>query len=286
MVDGDLPSEVRDDPCDWLLVNGDIGQPVLAEVFQVVGELQQVHGDLSKRSITLILTTYGGDPDAAFKIARYLQRTYSSIDCYVPSQCKSAGTLIAIASERLFIGNTGELGPLDAQLRPIDDPFGRRSGLTSATALRELETHCLKTFERIAYGVVQGGGGAVSFSTAARFAWMMTSNLYSDIYGKIDPERLAQDARDLQIVSAYGERLDKTASNLKPDGLKRLIEGYPSHEFVIDIEEARTLFEHVFDPTGQMLDIFVDYADDIVTVKSGSDFLVRRLFVSAQSALG
>ncbi len=279
MTDGELVSDVSSSRnTDWILVNGDIDQRLSSELFQTVAALQQEHGDLSGRRVVLLLTTFGGDPDSAFRIARYIQGTFGSFDCYIPSQCKSAGTLIAISAERLFIGNTGELGPLDVQLRPIDDPAGRRSGLTSALALRELEAHCLRTFERLAYGVVDGSGGVVSFATAARFASTMTTELLSGIYQKIDPERLAQDARDLQIASAYGERLNKKWNNLLPGGLVRLIESYPSHEFVIDIEEARQLFRSVNEPTNQMLNVFVEYADEVLRVR-GNDFSVRHLSV-------
>src|SRR6266536_3755982 len=50
----------------------------------------------------------------------------------------------------------------------------------------------------------------------------------------------------MRIAQEYGERI-KT-DNLKPGALESLIADYPSHEFVIDLEEARELFENVREP--------------------------------------
>lgn len=67
-------------------------------------------------NVVLILCTTGGDPHAAYKIARALQAKYKKFYLYVNCYCKSAGTLIAIGSDEVIMGNGAELGPLDAQL--------------------------------------------------------------------------------------------------------------------------------------------------------------------------
>ena len=60
----------------------------------------------------LILVTAGGDPDAAYKIARYLQNSLcQSFSVLVSGYCKSAGTLLAIGAGELIFTSYGELGP-------------------------------------------------------------------------------------------------------------------------------------------------------------------------------
>ena len=73
----------------------------------------------------------------------------------------------------------------------------------------------------------------------------MTTGIMSPIYAQIKPEDLGKDLRDLQIATAYGERLVKYGGNAEPKAVRRLVETYPSHSFIIDANEAGTLFRAV-----------------------------------------
>lgn len=69
----------------------------------------------------LVLTTLGGDADAAYIIARYLRRRYDHFTVYVFGLCKSAGTLLALGAEEIVMGERGELGPIDIQVTSKDE---------------------------------------------------------------------------------------------------------------------------------------------------------------------
>ena len=56
-----------------------------------------------RKNVLLILLSPGGDPDASYKIGRALQTRYAKVSTYVPGWCKSAGTLIVIASSTQYI---------------------------------------------------------------------------------------------------------------------------------------------------------------------------------------
>ena len=49
--------------------------------------------------------------------------------------------------------------------------------------------------------------------------------------------RVGEYDRAMRIASEYATRLGK--ANLKDGALRRLVEGYPAHGFVIDKKEAR-----------------------------------------------
>ena len=49
----------------------------------------------------------------------------------------------------------------------------------------------------------------------------------------------------MRIGEDYGQRLNDKFNNLKPDSLVMLSQTYSSHGFVIDMQEADLLFEHV-----------------------------------------
>ncbi|WP_250910091.1 SDH family Clp fold serine proteinase [Escherichia coli] len=72
-----------------------------------------------KKMFFFCVATYGGDPSAGYRIGRALQHNYEHITVLVVGPCKSAGTLMAVAAHKLVIGDMGELGPLDIQLKKM-----------------------------------------------------------------------------------------------------------------------------------------------------------------------
>ena len=73
------------------------------------------------------------------------------------------------------------------------------------------------------------------------------TQLYGNIYSQVDPIRLGSVVRANNIAMHYGERLG--SKNLKSEALGSLVLGYPSHDFVIDREQAAELFHCVREPT-------------------------------------
>ena len=94
--------------------------------FPAVADL--VHGMGSGTHFDVLLHSLGGDLDAAAKIAFLLRRTAGdrgSIRVIVPDSAKSAGTLIALAGDRIMMSDTSELGPIDP-LISVGQPDGSR----------------------------------------------------------------------------------------------------------------------------------------------------------------
>lgn len=199
---------------------------------------------LSADNVLLLLNTVGGSPDYAYKIAKYLQNRFKSFTLMVSCMCKSAGTLIAIGANELVLSDEGELGPLDVQLRK-DHEVGEvyTSGLDVTSALDTLNAKTLETFSQFLYGLRLGG--RLSTEVASTMATSLVGPLYRSLFRQIDPIALGNVTRSLEIASAYGIRLDRKGKNLKPGALSRLISGYPSHGFVIDLDEATELFKNV-----------------------------------------
>jgi hypothetical protein len=211
--------------------------------------IELVHSRKGHASVTLILTTNGGNPDAAYKIGRYLQHRYETITVLVPGLCKSAGTLLATAASELAFTQYGELGPLDIQLAKTDKIAGLESGLSIHQAFDTLHQRTSLAFHTLVGEIVSGTGGVVSFQTASHSAAELVSSLYQPIFARIDPEEVGSRTRAMQIASHYGERLNLRFQNLKRGMLEYLVQTYPSHGFVIDREEACELFESVREAT-------------------------------------
>ncbi len=198
--------------------------------------------------VLLILVTEGGNPDVAYRIARYLQAKYQKVRLFVSGFCKSAGTLVALGAHELVISDLGELGPLDVQMQKKDEMWEWRSGLIHHFALSVLQDHARQTFESLFVRMKRGAGG-ITLRTAAELAIQVTTGLLEPLYRQIEPLRVTEAIRAIRIAHEYGERLLKEGGNLKVSMLDKLISGYPSHSFSIDRQEARELFERVREPT-------------------------------------
>ena len=105
-----------------------------------------------RENVLLILVTQGGDPDAAYRIAKCLQAKYDRFLLYVSGFCKSAGTLVAMGAHELIVSDHGELGPLDVQMSKKDELFETQSGLTVLDTLTALQDNAFKAFEKFFFG--------------------------------------------------------------------------------------------------------------------------------------
>lgn len=207
--------------------------------------IRMCHGRRRRPSVFLILVTEGGNPDAAFRIARTLQCMYERFYCAISGFCKSAGTLIALGAHELVFGNFGELGPLDVQMAKKDELFESESGLTVMTALTALHEKALLAFEHFFIQTSVHSGGRISVRTASSIATELTKALFSPISQQVDPLHVGEAFRSMNVAKAYGERLVEKSKNLSAEKLDELISEYPSHGFVIDRIEAGKIFKNV-----------------------------------------
>ena len=190
----------------------------------------------------LVLTTSGGDADAAYLIARFLRRVYKRVIVCVFGYCKSAGTLLALGCHEIAMGLRGELGPLDVQVSEKDELARFGSGLEIVASLNLITETAFSSFESYLVATVQRSGGQISTKTAAEIATNLTVGLVAPISGQIDPIRLGREHRAMEIASAYAERL-----GISPQAIARLTTDYPDHGFVIDLTEAKEFLDHARD---------------------------------------
>ena len=187
----------------------------------------------------LVLTTSGGDADAAYLITRFLRGVYKRVIVCVFGYCKSAGTLLALGCHEIAMGLRGELGPLDVQVSEKDELARFGSGLEIVASLNLITETAFSSFESYLVATVQRSGGQISTKTAAEIATNLTVGLVAPISGQIDPIRLGREQRAMDIASAYAERL-----GISPQAIGRLTTDYPDHGFVIDLTEAKEFVDH------------------------------------------
>ncbi len=224
---------------DVFFYNSEIGRPLDDRII----------ADCCKRkrrpNVTLFLVTAGGDPDAAYRIARCFQDHYKKFICMVPGYCKSAGTLILTGGHELVMADGGELGPLDVQMTKKDELWESESGLTVMSALDALREKSFSAFEHYFMTVKTKSGNRITFRTAAELSVKLTTGLFTPIFQQIDPMHVGEASRSQAIGSHYAMRLSYYGMNISAESLQSLISDYPSHGFVIDREEAKGLFRNV-----------------------------------------
>jgi hypothetical protein len=111
----------------------------------VVGIVEILHNVPRNTSIDFLLHTGGGDIDAAEKIVNLLRTTVGTrrFRVIVPDFAKSAGTLIALAADKIVMSDSSELGPIDPQFLKKDGE-GNARWLSVLSYLRAYDNLCTK----------------------------------------------------------------------------------------------------------------------------------------------
>ena len=157
--------------------------------------------------------------------------------------------MVALAAHELTMTDSGWLGPLDVQVPRSDELFESQSGLASMQSLTTLQFGAWEMFRNNLFDLKASTLGQVTLKTALETATALTKGLYGPLFGQVDPLRLAEDQRSKRIVEEYGKRLQLRSGNLRDGALLELVSKYPSHQFVIDRDEAKDrLFKNVASP--------------------------------------
>jgi len=82
--------------------------------YQIIHELLR---QLDQPRIDLYLETPGGSGEAAEEIVNFLHGRFETVDFLIAGEAKSAGTLMALSADEIYMTDSGSLGPIDAQVR-------------------------------------------------------------------------------------------------------------------------------------------------------------------------
>jgi len=85
-----------------------------------MGDYQIIHEMLRQLNLPKIdfyLETPGGSGEAAEEIVKFLHNKFETVDFLIAGEAKSAGTLMAMSADEIYMTDSGSLGPIDAQVR-------------------------------------------------------------------------------------------------------------------------------------------------------------------------
>jgi len=95
--------------------------------------------------------------------------------------------------------------------------------------------------------IIRRSGQTVSTRLASEIASKLTTGLLKPITAQLDPYRIGIAQRGLEVTKVYGRQI-ANVKNLQTNAdevVEHLVKDYPTHAFVIDQEEAKTLFKNV-----------------------------------------
>jgi hypothetical protein len=240
---------------DILIYGGELARPGDGDV--AIGR----HDRPSRPNCLLLLSTLGGAADAAYRLARTIRRQYRRLTVYVDDYCKGAGMLLALAADELVISDFGELGPLDLASPHAVIPGRAESGLALMQGLEALHAQTEASFERHLTRFRSRRSLGMTTRAAIEQASALSIGLMGQVFSQIDPLQIAEADRAIRAATLYVQRLG--ANHLKEGALDRLLTDYPSHDFVIDREEADDLLRTVRAPTTEE-SVFLTHAEPLL----------------------
>lgn len=222
----------------WLDSTRSIDPPALMPIRRAIED--KVTRPREETEIDVWLESPGGDAHTAFKLALMLRQAATTVRIVIPDYAKSAATLLALAGDEIYMGPGAELGPLDAQIPEEGSLAGRISALNIARAADDVARNAINIALAGGAEVIQVTGlsraetMSVMFEFSARFS--------EPLVRQLDP-RVVHDAKQLlEVTVEYASRLLAMTNCTDAERTAhRMVEDYPTHGFVIDIDEARSI---------------------------------------------
>jgi hypothetical protein len=79
-------------------------------------KIQDLLRECKSPIIDFYIETPGGSGEAAEEIAKFLRSKFSEVNFVIAGEAKSAGTILALSGDDIFMTESGSLGPIDAQV--------------------------------------------------------------------------------------------------------------------------------------------------------------------------
>jgi hypothetical protein len=191
-------------------------------------------------TLEILVHSPGGHVDIAYQLAKFFRAHCKKLNVLVPLYAKSAATVLCLNADYVFMGEFAELGPLDVQvedeLEKGKQSFPPLNEFKSMEFLKEHATEYLDFFTEL---LVDRG---LSVKQALHEAIPGVVGIMNPLYGHIDPSKLGSYRRMLAEGEEYAKRLLNSVNNERVDDLvQQLVWEYPSHDFVIDYDEAERI---------------------------------------------
>jgi len=194
---------------------------------QIAGDLipvfyQTLKSNRNGKKLDLLLYTAGGQVDAPWPIINLLREYYTEIYTIVPSRALSAGTLMALGTDKIGMSPMAALSPVDPQLQVKHE--GREevvvAGIEDIYGYYDLLKDVLKLDDK---GRAEG-------------LKILSSRIHPEILGKCTRLR-----KEIRIVATNLLKLHMEDAERISNIVNQLVEELPSHQYIINRGEAKRI---------------------------------------------
>ncbi len=202
------------------------------------------------KPVGLLIDSYGGQARSAFEIATLLRRYCGGFTAIIPRHAKSAATLLSLGADRILMGEFGEIGPLDMQIK---DPDREEvlSVLDEVQAIERLTAFTMSAIDETMFLLMQRTG--MKTATLMPHVREIATSMTRPLFENVDVVRLTQMSRILKVVEDYARRLlfPKLGHERADSIARELAERYSEHGFIIYPDEAAEIGLPIEVPDGE-----------------------------------
>jgi hypothetical protein len=204
--------------------------------------------------LDLVIQSSGGDIHAAYRMMSFLRRRITGtkkpgLFTCVPRKAQSSATLLCLGGDQIMLDELAALGPLDAQIRIGVTDVGTpdyTSALHLLKGLTRLRDFSLETLSQAA--AVLYDKRVRRSDDIVRYSIEFSRGITAPLFERIESHRIGYWDQMLRTGEAYGQRLLEGGDLIwdardmeKPEHIRhvihKLVNDYPSHEYVIDCDE-------------------------------------------------
>ena len=162
------------------------------------------------KEIDFIIQSPGGLADDAYRIIRTLRKNFTTVNIIIPFWAKSAATLLSLGGTKIIMDEAAEFGPLDAQLGKARDDspeFDSESALNDESSLSIIETRFKEMYESIYIRIYEHKKINIPKVELSKQLFENLSKFYDPLLKQIDPYKLGEKRRKLDIGAQYAKRI-------------------------------------------------------------------------------
>jgi hypothetical protein len=182
----------------------------------VNGLMSVVHGMDRTRPLALMLHTPGGSPEAAESIVDYIRSLFQGFQTIVPTFAFSAGTMVALGSDRIIMGRQSQLGPIDPQFvmgplsvsaQAVVDQFEMAKAEIVANPM--FAHAWAPILASIGPALLQQARNALTYGETTVASWL-ERYMFKDRAGKaVLSKAVAKHFNDANLHRSHGARIDR-----------------------------------------------------------------------------
>lgn len=79
--------------------------------------IQDMLRESTQKKLDFYIETPGGSGEASEEIAKFLRNKFDEVNFVIAGEAKSAGTILVLSGDNIYMTDTGSLGPIDAQVK-------------------------------------------------------------------------------------------------------------------------------------------------------------------------